>query len=165
MICTSSGTFIRRNILTQDEEKNNGKLEVAQRSSLFPTAISPAALREAFDFEEMPGEPVHTHYLWGNPALACACLLGQGFSESGWELRPGIVQEIGGLPIHVYRSGDERKATPCAEVVLTERAAGAILERGVMPLLSFKGRDTIRLARFQSLAEPPTRLAGRWGGD
>jgi type VI secretion system protein ImpC len=119
---------------------------------------------EAFGFEEMPGEPVHAHYLWGNPALACACLLGQEFSESGWALRPGIVQEIGVLPIHVYRSGEERKATPCAEVVLTERAVEAILERGIMPLISFKGRDTVRLARFQSMADPPTRLAGRWGG-
>jgi len=120
---------------------------------------------EAFDFDEMPGEPVHAHYLWGNPAIACACLLGQGFSESGWSVRPGTVQEIGGLPIHVYRSGEESKATPCAEVVLTERAAEAILDAGVIPLLSFKGRDTIRLARFQSIADPPTRLAGRWIGD
>lgn len=37
------GTFIA--IL----QKNNGKLEVAQRSSLFPTAISPAALRVNID--------------------------------------------------------------------------------------------------------------------
>ena len=118
---------------------------------------------ERFDFEEMPGEPVHAHYLWGSPGIACACLLGQGFSESGWEMRPGKVQEIGGLPIHVYKSGGESKATPCAEVVLTESAAEAILDAGVMPLLSFKGRDTIRLARFQSLADPPTPLAGRWG--
>jgi type VI secretion system protein ImpC len=119
---------------------------------------------ERLDFDEMPGEPVHEHYLWGNPAVACACLLGQGFGRSGWGMRPGTAQEIGGLPIHVYRSGGEPKATPCAEVVLTQRVAEAILDRGVMPLLSFKGRDTVRPARFQSLADPPARLAGRWGG-
>jgi len=48
-------------------------------------------------------------------------------------------------------------------VVLTERAAEAILEKGLMPILSFKNQDTVRLARFQSLAGPATNLAGRWG--
>jgi type VI secretion system protein ImpC len=119
---------------------------------------------EQFEFDELPGEPVHEQYLWGNPAMACASLLGQEFGESGWAMRPGTLQEIGGLPIHVHTSGEERKTTPCAEVVLTERAAEAILDKGIMPLLSFKGRDTVRLARFQSMADPPTRLAGRWGG-
>ena len=37
-----------------------------------------------------------------------------------------------------------------------------LLERGVMPLLSFKHGDAVRLARFQSLADPPAGLAGRW---
>jgi predicted component of type VI protein secretion system len=78
-------------------------------------------------------------------------------------MRPGTVQEIG-LPIHIYKSGEESKITPCAEAVLTERAAEAILDKGIMPLLTFKGRDTVRLARFQSVSDPPTRLAGRWGG-
>ena len=51
---------------------------------------------------------------------------------------------------------------PCAEVLLTERAAEIVLERGLMPLLSFRDRDRIRLARFQSVREPLTALAGRW---
>ena len=38
---------------------------------------------ESFEFEEMPGEPVHNHYLWGNPAFACALALGQVFEERG----------------------------------------------------------------------------------
>ena len=53
-------------------------------------------------------------------------------------------------------------AKPCAEALLTERAAVRLLESGLMPLLSFKDRDTARLARFQSAADPPTPLAGRW---
>jgi len=32
---------------------------------------------EQFAFEEFEGAPVHEHYLWGNPALACVCLLAQ----------------------------------------------------------------------------------------
>jgi hypothetical protein len=34
---------------------------------------------------------------------------------------------------------------------------------GLMPLLSFLNHDTVRLARFQAIAAPLCRLAGRWG--
>jgi len=40
------------------------------------------------------------------------------------------------------------------------RAAKEIIDRGLMPLLSMKGSDTIRLGMFQSIAG--TRLRGRW---
>ena len=74
-----------------------------------------------------------------------------------------MIQDIEGLPMHIYKEQSESKIKPCAEVVLTERAAEIILDKGLMPLLSFLNQDTIRLARFQSLAEPLTHLAGRWG--
>jgi type VI secretion system protein ImpC len=119
---------------------------------------------ETFDFEEMPGDPVRAEYLWGNAAVVCACLLAQRFAVSGWTMRPGAAREIGGLPLHVFGPRADRRATPCAEVVLTESAAEAIMEQGIMPLLSFPGRDTVLLARFQSIADPPVRLAGRWEG-
>lgn len=117
---------------------------------------------EQFAFEEMPASPVHESYLWGNPALACVCLLGQAFSEYGWEFHPGVVRDIEGLPVHVYQAEGEPKLKPCAEVLLTERAAEVILDKGPMPLVSFAGRDTVRLLRFQSIASPPAPLAGRW---
>lgn len=117
---------------------------------------------EQFAFEETADPIRHEEYLWANPAFACALLLGQAFSEYGWDFRPGIFLTIDGLPMHVYPEDGEPQIKPCAEVLMTERAAGAILDRGLMPLLSFKGRDTIRLARFQSLADPPARLRGRW---
>jgi type VI secretion system protein ImpC len=119
---------------------------------------------EQFEFEDMAGEPNHEDYLWGNPCFACAYLLGQAFSEYGWRLRPGAVQDVDNLPLHVYQLAGETCLKPCAEIVLTERAAEIIMDKGLMPLLSFREQDTIRLARFQSLALPPTRLAGRWKG-
>lgn len=118
---------------------------------------------DSFDFEETQGgEPPHESYLWGNPAFALARLLAESFTRSGWDMRPGDVQQFGGLPLHVYEAGGETHTKPCAEVLLGERAARLLLERGLMPLLSFKDRDDLRLARFQSLSDPPTRLAGRW---
>jgi type VI secretion system protein ImpC len=118
---------------------------------------------EQFDFEEMTDVPHHDHYLWGNPSFACVCLLAQAFTHYGWNLRPGVIHDIEGLPLHLYKEEGESKVKACAEVVLTERAAEIIMENGLMPLLSFRNQDTIRLARFQSLADPLTPLAGRWG--
>jgi type VI secretion system protein ImpC len=95
--------------------------------------------------------------------FACLVLLGQAFSESGWEMRPGSIQDIEGLPLHVYQDDAGESVTkPCAEVLFTEEAVDILLERGLMPLICFKNQDQIRLARFQSLTSPPTSLIGRW---
>jgi len=117
---------------------------------------------ESFDFEEFSGMPAHEDYLWGNPAFAVALVLGQSFSEAGWEMRPGTVVEIDKLPLHVYLRDGESEPKPCAEVLLTEEAAERMVEEGLIPLVSFKGRDLVRVARFQSIAEPLRVLAGRW---
>ena len=50
---------------------------------------------------------------------------------------------------------------PCAEVVLSDRAAEIILDGGLMPLLSLRDQDVVRLARFQSIADPLAPLAGQ----
>ena len=118
---------------------------------------------EQFEFEEMAPKTVHEHYLWGNPAFACVYLLSEAFSRYGWDFRPGAVQDIVGLPLHIYREEGESRIKPCAEVALTKRAAERILEKAFMPLLSFRNQDTVRLARFQSLADPLSHLMGRWG--
>ncbi len=116
---------------------------------------------ERFAFEEMD-QPEHEAYLWGNPALACACLLAQAFAQSGWEMQPGSVRDLDELPLHVYKENGETKVKPCAEVLMTEDTAEALLDHGIMPLVSFKDRDLVRVLRFQSIADPPEPLAGPW---
>ncbi len=118
---------------------------------------------DRFEFEEIQGDPTKGVYLWGNPAFICGYLLGQAFSQEGWGFSPGAGQDVDDLPAHTFTHDGESHMTPCAEAWLSERTAEAILEKGVMPLLSIHGRDAVRLARFQSLAEPATNLAGRWG--
>ncbi len=118
---------------------------------------------DSFAFEEMPGEPRHQDYLWGNPAFACVRLLGEAFNEDGWHIHPGSVREIRGLPLHIYESGGERVAKPCAELLMTEEEAEWALEQGFMPLASLKNQDAVLLLRFQSIADPPAALSGPWG--
>lgn len=117
---------------------------------------------ESFDFEEMPATPQHQWYLWGNPAFACLYLLARAFQCWSWDMRPGMIQDIDGLPVHVYWEQGEAKMKPCAELLLSEEAVMEILEMGFMPLISIKNRDQVRLARFQSIARPPRPLAGPW---
>jgi type VI secretion system protein ImpC len=121
---------------------------------------------EAFPFEEVslegPSGPRHEDFLWGNPALACACMLGQNFRRHGWGMRPGQVRQIDGIPIFLYKQGGETHQLPTAEAWLGERAAEAMLEWGVMPLLSVKDRDAAVLFDLRSLAEGDEGLAGAW---
>jgi type VI secretion system protein ImpC len=117
---------------------------------------------ESFAFEEMPDGPDHDAYLWGNPAVACACLLGQAFNLDGWDFRPGSVTRMVGLPIH---TDPVREPTPPAEIWMSDRLAAAILDQGVMPLASIKHTDAAQLLRFQSIAGrvgEPRALAGPW---
>jgi type VI secretion system protein ImpC len=120
---------------------------------------------EQIVFDEMDAPPSHDDYLWGNPSIAAALLLGEAFTASGWRMRPGDVLEVGGLPLHLYRRDGETVAQPCAEALLTDRVAVRLLDAGLMPLLSQKNGDAVRFAGFQSIAEPPAPLAGGWHAD
>jgi len=107
----------------------------------------------SFDFEEMAQPPAHEDYLWGNPSFACALLLAQSFSDSGWDMRPGIHNEIVGLPLHVYERDGESELKPCAEALLTEDTAECILERGLMPLVSVKGQDVVQVMGLRAVTQ------------
>jgi type VI secretion system protein ImpC len=116
---------------------------------------------ERLAFDEMP-ESVHEAYLWGNPAICAALLLAQSFTGDGWSLVPGKRRRIDGMPLHVYREEGLPAVKPCAEVLMTDKDAGLLLEQGFMPLASMKEQDSVLLVRFQSIADPVRALAGRW---
>ena len=78
-------------------------------------------------------------------------------------MRPGQVSDVTGLPAHVYKVNGETELKPCAEVLMTEDSTLHLLDRGFMPLVSIKGSDRVKLARFQSIAAPLAGLAGPWG--
>ena len=75
---------------------------------------------------------------------------------------PAQNESIDGLPLHIYKSNGETKTQPCAEVLLSERDCAALLKEGLLPLASVKDSDEVRFPRVQSIAEPPTLLAGKW---
>jgi type VI secretion system ImpC/EvpB family protein len=112
---------------------------------------------EGFPFEELPGRPEHGSFLWGNPAIACAAVIARVLRPDPDRSEAG---DIGGLPAFVVAADGESRVQPCAEVCLAERAVDAILARGIMPLVSVRNADVVRLVRLQSIADPPTPLLG-----
>ena len=118
---------------------------------------------DAFDFEEID-DPIadHESLLWGPSSLLVATLLATSFLESGWSMSPGDHREMGDLPALTYQDDGETHLKACAERFISERDAERILDRGIMPLLSFKDRNAVRVLRIQSIASPPTSLKGNW---
>lgn len=116
---------------------------------------------ESFTFTELSADPAHGDFLWMNPAFACAQLILSGVAASGWEDGPGTVLDLGELPHVMVRRRGEDVLQACAEAFLDESSAQRILGSGVMPFLSYKNQNTVRLLRLQSIANPPVPLALR----
>ncbi len=117
---------------------------------------------ETFSFEELTSFDDSNQYLWANPTFACILLLGQSFSDNGWEMEKALHTKIDNLPTYIYQEYGETKTIPCTEFILTENSCNLILEQGLMPLISFRNSDSVQLARFQSIAYPLKKLTGRW---
>ncbi|RLJ19758.1 hypothetical protein DJ030_08320 [bacterium endosymbiont of Escarpia laminata] len=118
---------------------------------------------DSFAFEEIPLQPGdHEDYLWGSPAFACAQLLAEAFVARGWAMEPGDRLDIEDLPAFTFKVDGERQMLPCAEAWISERTGEVMLKQGVIPLLSHRTRNMVRVMRFQSLALPQVNLAGVW---
>ncbi len=116
---------------------------------------------DRFSYEEFSTRPGGKVYLWGNPALACAALLAQSYAQKGWGFKPGVVTELGSMPLHTYTQDDDTEVT-LMEVWVTTQMSEKASRHGFMTLLPVKNRDTVQLARFQGLALAAKGLAGRW---
>lgn len=117
---------------------------------------------ESFALEEFSGEPRHDRYLWMNGCFAAALLLVRSFSTYGWEMGRNLMQDLEDLPLHIYKAGNETVYQPCSEALLTQSACERLMEYGLMPIVAYKNTDKVKLARFQSISDPPSTLGGRW---
>lgn len=110
-----------------------------------------ASETETFAFEEFEkGKiPEHDHYCWANPAFAVAYLMAEMHSSGEESLN------IHSLPAHMYKDGGDTVVKPCAEHWMLQKDAERLMEHGLMPLLSMKGQDWIRLAGFRAINGAP----------
>jgi type VI secretion system protein ImpC len=117
---------------------------------------------EVFAFEEISSVPAPHELVWSNPCFLIGSLLANSYRKYGWDLENSIERDVDGLPMYLFKADGENKVYPCAEIVLTESNSDLILEQGLMPLISFRDSDRVRLARLQSVATPLSKLGGKW---
>jgi type VI secretion system protein ImpC len=115
---------------------------------------------ESFAFEELPENPNHEHFLWGNPAFAWARLLGTAFAENGWRVNEALQGDIEDLPLALYKLDGESEMKPVAEVLLSDRAEEHLRDTGVAVLRSHVRRANATFAALPGLAGG--RLKSRW---
>lgn len=115
---------------------------------------------ESLAFEEFTGTPGHEQLLWGSGALAVALLIARAFSARGWDFEPGDEREIRDLPAYAHEQDGEQVLQACAEHYLGEQQLEAMLAAGLMPLASHRHANAVTVPRMQSIALPPTALAG-----
>lgn len=107
---------------------------------------------DAFPFEELGPGFDHESCLWGSGALACAQLVGQSFMDKGWAMRLGEQLDVEDLPAYVMDIDGEKRLMPCAEANLSENAGERLLALGLMPLLSYKHRNAVRVMGLRAMA-------------
>jgi type VI secretion system protein ImpC len=116
---------------------------------------------DSFAFEEFTRQSGLSGMLWGHPGLIPALLLAETFGQQGLKMKLGAVMGVRDMPYYVYTDPDgDQIALPCTERMYSERAAVAVANFGVMPLLSLRGRPELRFGGFNAVAGPP--LAGFW---
>ena len=107
---------------------------------------------ESLQFEERGEDWRHTDYLWANSALLWGAAVARRIADSDGEVTTPESTELGGMPLDVFLEEGEMVAHPCTEVMLGERDIAALLARGIMPALSIRNSDAIRLTTFRSLS-------------
>src|SRR5690606_21907841 len=90
---------------------------------------------ETFEFEEFESLSEHDNYSWTNGCFAAAMLLAKSFSKYGWQFGRQIIQDIEGLPIHVYKDAGETVYKSCAEIPMTDIGVGKLMDMGFIPLV------------------------------
>lgn len=111
---------------------------------------------EVVAFEELDeSSSAHESFLWANPALLCALVLGESAADGDAWATHGTVDR---LPFQLVRVNGEAQAIPCAETLLSQRSMMHLLDRGFTPLASERDGDAIRIPRLQSIAVPPAPL-------
>jgi type VI secretion system protein ImpC len=104
---------------------------------------------ERFGFEEFEAAPPHEKLLWGSGAVAAALMLARDRNDP----------EIDRVPLYVRKDPLGSEAQPPTEAALSLRAATALHEAGLMPLLWVQHSDKVRLGAWRGLGA--AALAGR----
>ena len=116
---------------------------------------------DAFSFEEVAPDGGHDEYLWANPAFAIAnCLIAAASKDDdGWFGTGGDELVVDDLPAIAVERGGQKELLPGAEAWISDEAALMMLSRGLIPLISRRESNEVRLMGLRSLSDPPKDLS------
>ena len=114
---------------------------------------------DAFDFRELPARPEPEHFLWGNPAIGCAYLLGRAHADELDFSGAGDL-EIDDLPAVLYDDGTGQALQPPVEALISERAMSQVQSAGLIPILGRRDANSVRCADLTAVSSTTTRFIG-----
>ena len=106
---------------------------------------------DAFDFNELPPKPELARFLWGNPAIGCAYLLGRAHAnELDFSNKEDL--EVEDLPAVLYNDGTGQALQPPVEALISERAMSQIQAAGLIPMLGRRDANSVRCADLTAVS-------------
>ncbi len=112
---------------------------------------------DAFDFQELPARPELERFLWGNPAIGCAYILGRAHANELDFRGPGDL-EVEDLPAVLYDDGTGQSLQPPVEALISERAMNQVQNAGLIPMLGRRDSNSVRCADLTAVSSKLTRF-------
>ncbi len=106
---------------------------------------------DTFDFLELPPQPEPERFLWGNPAIGCAYVLGRAHANELDFSGTGDL-EVEDLPAVLYDDGTGQALQPPVEALINERAMTQIQAAGLIPMLGRRDSNSVRCADLTAVA-------------
>lgn len=106
---------------------------------------------DAFDFDELPPKPGLDRFLWGNPAIGCAYVLGRAHAEESQPTDAGSL-DIEDLPTVLFDDGTGQALQPPVDALISERATQQIQDSGLIPMLGKRNANSVRCADLTAVA-------------
>lgn len=103
---------------------------------------------ESFEYEETADL---SNLLLGNSALLCGVIIGQSVSRLGRDTTESLINEVGGLPVWVNETDGVQKTVSGGAFVLSDRERGNLVGSGIIPVISYRGRDVVRIQDWCSI--------------
>jgi len=114
---------------------------------------------DAFDFRELPPNPEPERFLWGNPAIGCAYVLGRAHADELDFSGTGDL-EVEDLPTVLYDDGTGQALQPPVEALISERAMNEIQSAGLIPMLGRRDSNSVRCPDVTAVSSKVTRFIG-----
>lgn len=117
---------------------------------------------DSFSFAEFDAAPIvdlHERFAWAPSSVLGAIAIAAAFQQSGFPIDPATMAgRIDSLPVFTWKEQGEAHMLAAAEAYLSERAASALSQAGLTPVMSHRQFNAAEVWPLRSLAGTPVAL-------